>query len=381
MYFKTKYVNQADIFKQDEEQIVIGESGLLSIEDLLKKEDPIEDLMEKPYNQKQTRKSRKCPPRTIWKSHITDTLKRFRDSGIDVTQEYTVFQIPKASGGYRTIKAPSEQLMRYQVSVREILEQTLSMLPHNAAFAYVKQRSVYDAVYIHKENKSNWFLKVDLKKFFDRCTPELVIRQLEKQFPLVTLEKGNEDELMELITETAFLDGALPQGTPLSPTLTNQIMVAFDHSMTAMAYANKLRYTRYADDLLISSKYKFDYKKVIELIKQILIDEGYPELAINEDKTRYGSASGSNWNLGLMYNKDHEITIGHKTKRKLKFEMFMFVKNYERMSKDDALVLNGRLEWFRSNEPKAYEKVMEWFNRKHNVNLKRMIIDLLKSKE
>ena len=59
-------------------------------------------------------------------------------------------------------------------------------------------------------------------------------------------------------------------------------------------------YTRYADDILISKTIEFDWQEVVRQVQIILP----PGLNIKSNKTRYGSSNGSNWNLGLMYNKD-----------------------------------------------------------------------------
>ena len=293
---------------------------------------------------------------------------------------YSVFQIPKSSGGYRTIKAPNEVLSAKQKELRFLLEgqYNFNMMPHNAAFAYVPTRSVKDALIVHQNNKSNWFLKLDFKDFFGSCTTDLVQRQLKKHYPVCNMDIETSRHFFEMLNNLAYLDGALPQGTPLSPTLTNLVMIEFDYLMTKYAYANKLRYTRYADDILLTSKYEFEYRKVVEEVKGLLETNGYEELKLNNEKTRYASASGSNWNLGLMYNKHHDITIGHKNKRKLKLQMFLFVKNISEWSVNEVQILNGNLEWLRSNEPDAHAGLIQWFNRKHGVNIMALVLHALK---
>ena len=311
---------------------------------------------------------------------VNELYNKHKDfvSSVDM---YSVFKIPKSSGGYRTIKAPNEELSNKQKDIRRALESNyaLNMKPHDTAYAYVPTRSVRDALVVHQENKSNWFLKLDFKDFFGSCTPELVRTQLSKHFPICTLSNLMKEKLFTAIDNLAYLDNALPQGTPLSPTLTNLVMVEFDYLMTKYAYENKLRYTRYADDILLSSKYQFNYNEVVENVKGILEQNGYETLKLNAGKTRYGSSSGSNWNLGLMYNKDREITIGHKNKRKLKLQMFLFIKNNSLWSLEEVQILNGNLEWLRSNEPKAYEGLIQWFDNKHRVSIKNEIKIRLKN--
>jgi len=110
-----------------------------------------------------------------------------------------------------------------------------------------------------------------------------------------------------------FLNDGLPQGTPISPFITNVMMIAIDHKIS-----NSLRnfdnrrfvYTRYADDLLLSCKIDFDMNKVQQFVIDTLAEFNAP-FTIKKEKIRYGSAAGRNWNLGLMLNNENQITIGH----------------------------------------------------------------------
>ena len=65
---------------------------------------------------------------------------------------------------------------------------------------------------------------------------------------------------------------------------------------------NHYVYTRYADDILISSKSNFNWQELVNTLKGVL----QPQFTIKDEKTRYGSTAGRNWNLGLMVNKDNQ---------------------------------------------------------------------------
>lgn len=298
----------------------------------------------------------------------------------DLHSQYSIFKIRKSSGGFRTIKAPNPMLKELQRQHKFYLEDVLSVLPHNAAYAYIKGRSVKNAIEVHQENESKWFLKLDLKNFFDNCTKEFVLSQLRNLHPFALWTEEEFNTYAELLN-IAFLDNGLPQGTPLSPTLTNLIMVEFDKWMTDYAYNHALRYTRYADDLLISSKYNFDFKIVQDDIVKFFNEKGYP-FNINLDKTRYGSSSGSNWNLGLMLNKENDITIGHKNHKNIKREIFFFMKNAyneDKYSYDKLLKMQGNLEWLRANEPETHEQLITWYKRKHNFDVYKLLTERIKT--
>lgn len=76
----------------------------------------------------------------------------------------------------------------------------------------------------------------------------------------------------------------------------------------------KAKYTRYADDMCISCRVDFPYK----VIENYIIDTlrwMHAPFQLNTQKTHYGSRSGQNWILGVMLNKDNEISIGHREKK------------------------------------------------------------------
>lgn len=145
---------------------------------------------------------------------------------------YTFYKIPKRSGGLRTISVPEPNLMEALRELKLILELDFGALYHTCAFAYVKQRSVVSALQRHQSNESHWFAKFDLHDFFGSTTLDFVMQQLEMVFPFSEVCKNRigKAALREAI-ELGFLDGGLPQGTPLSPTLTNIMMIPIDYKL------------------------------------------------------------------------------------------------------------------------------------------------------
>jgi len=91
-----------------------------------------------------------------------------------------------------------------------------------------------------------------------------------------------------------FLNNGLPQGTPISPFLTNMMMIPIDHKLSnSLRNLDKRRfvYTRYADDLLISCKIDFNKDVVQKFISDTLAGFNAP-FTIKPEKTRYGSSAG-----------------------------------------------------------------------------------------
>ncbi|MCL2162656.1 MAG: reverse transcriptase family protein, partial [Betaproteobacteria bacterium] len=240
---------------------------------------------------------------------------------------YDSFPIPKKTGGLRQIDAPKDDLMLALRELKQIFERDCMALYHTSAYAYIPRRCTLDAVKCHQRNKSNWFCKLDFANFFGKTTPEFVIRMLTDIFPFSEILK-REDGRRELTRalDLCFLTGTdpqnpqsqgLPQGTPISPMLTNLMMIPIDHALAKCFRQNNMVYTRYADDLLVTSRYAFSAGDVQQAVSNAL-EYFHAPFAIKPEKTRYGSRSGSNWNLGVILNQANEITIGWQNKKHFK---------------------------------------------------------------
>lgn len=288
--------------------------------------------------------------------------------------EYETFRIPKKTHGFREINAPKIELKKDQKEIAKILEHYLRIRCHDSAWAYIPGRDVVHAMEEHINNKSRWYLKIDLHNFFGSCSPEFIKTQLKKIYPF---GKYDSDEVIDDIIKIATLNEGLPQGTPLSPILTNLIMVDFDYRINRMLYKltkenllkQKYIYTRYADDIIISAKNKFDYNIIVNGLRNLF--EGTP-LVINGDKTRFGSSSGRNWNLGIMCNKDNKMTIGYRRKQQLKCIVHNYItyrSNIDEWQLRDLYWLQGQLSWLQNVESNYFEGFKQYIRDKYQIDL------------
>jgi len=179
---------------------------------------------------------------------------------------------------------------------------------------------------------------------------------------------------LETALELAFLNGGLPQGKPISPLITNIMMIPVDHALTKMLhnYNNQsFVYTRYADDFIISSRRDFDVKLVEQLITNTLSYFNAPFI-IKKEKTTYGSSAGRNRHLGVMLNSNNDITIGYKKKK----EFQAMLTNYalDRLNgtpweKTDIRVLEGHRNYYRMIEKETIDKMVDHISRKVGVDI------------
>lgn len=323
--------------------------------------------------------------------------------GISRENLYNTFFIPKHSGGLRRIDAPNAELMNALRRLKAIFEEDFHALYHTSAFAYVKKRSTIDAVKRHQQNGSNWYGKFDLSNFFGSTTIEFVMNMLSMIFPFseVVKTKHGKDALEQAL-DLAFLSGGLPQGTPISPLITNVMMIPIDFKLSntlrsfPCSQPNNLGetenhqrfiYTRYADDFLISSKYEFDIKEIEKFIVDTLSEFDAP-FTLNSKKSRYGSRAGRNWNLGIMVNKDNNLTVGYKKKKQFQNMLASYIMdkhNGKEWDKNDVQVMEGYRNYYRMIEGEVIDRMVEHIAKKfgeeiihrcNGSNLKLVLEDL-----
>lgn len=302
----------------------------------------------------------------------------------DKSTLYRSFKIPKRSGGLRQIDAPNDELKRALYDLKMIFEKKFYMSYHTAAFAYVHGRSTIDSVKRHQQNKSRWFLKTDMRHFFPSTSPEFLMKMLCMTFPFCAFVQddwGNR-ELLEKALSLCFLNGGLPQGTPTSPMLTNALMIPIDHAISKMCheYQPHLCYTRYADDILISSEYSFKWTDVQNKLIAILNSFEAP-FSLHPDKTRYGSSAGRNWNLGVMLNAENKITIGHEKKKVFKAMVFQFMTDDAKgvaWGLEDVQHFLGLVSYYRMVEKESIDAILATYSAKFNKDVEATAKALLK---
>ncbi len=157
-----------------------------------------------------------------------------------VRAEYTTFQVPKRSGGMRTLDAPAAELKHVQ---RRLLRRVLALLAsHPAATGFERGRSIVHNALPHVGRAV--ILRFDLRDFFNSTG--------EKRIEAFFRRVGWNREAAALLTRLCTYRGGLPQGAPTSPRLANLVNFPLDLRLERLARRYGAIYTRYADDLTFS---------------------------------------------------------------------------------------------------------------------------------
>ena len=298
--------------------------------------------------------------------HLRQIMKDLAEECMNTPKEYRQFQIPKSSGGFRTISAPEPETKALLIKIKLFFERDLHLLPTNHAYAYVPGRSARDAIVPHVRHKSVYYLKLDIKDFFTNCTKDFLLNQLKQ---LQTIDILHDLDSLTKIIDFSTLNGGLPQGSPASPILTNLAMIPIDNYIAAYCHYNNMVYTRYADDILISKQTDFIFTEVSKKIQDFLA----PTFQINWKKRRYGTNKGRNWNLGLMVNKDNNITIGYRNKERFRAAInnfFYDLTTGNKWSIVETQQLQGLISYYSAVNKEMVENIIEKAQAKYNLNLR-----------
>lgn len=290
---------------------------------------------------------------------------------------YDTFFIPKKnSNKKRRIDAPKPELKKALYELKDLLERLVTATHHQAAYAYVPGRNCLRAIKRHQRNDSKWFLKTDFSDFFGSTNQAFLCETLAVIYPFNHITRdGEANWQLSKALSLCFLNGGLPQGTPISPLLTNLMMIPLDYQLSNKLGAKRFVYTRYADDILISAKDHFVYKTVVKLINETLQEFNAPFM-IKHQKTRYGSRNGANWNLGVMLNKDNSITVGHVNKKYFKATVCRFITDHlngNTWKSEEAAALAGTLAYYQSVEKDYFNYVLSRMNEKFGVDIYQLL--------
>ena len=218
-----------------------------------------------------TRRSCPIPVSKIQRRAAIDRLEKFAVQFAPLYEAdrwclYDHWTVPKRNGGRRPIDAPKPELEVALRTLKAILETDFGALHHTSAFAYVKGRCTLDAARKHSSKRiplvpSHGFLQLLRQHHAALCGGDA--RQdlaLQRGLPV---PQGK--EALEKALDLCFLRGGLPQGTPISPLITNLMMVPIDFKLAGSPRdfeRNRYIYTAYADDIYISSRYDFDPRRL-----------------------------------------------------------------------------------------------------------------------
>ncbi len=234
--------------------------------------------------------------------HVLALMKQTAAAGHKLDHAYYRHELPKQSGGTRTISAP-ERLLKFLQ--RKILDRLLSPLgAHDCAYGFVRGRSIADNARPHIN--SQIVTNADVKNCFPSVKWSLVLGVLRRD-----LGKQLSRAAISYLVDICTAEGGMPIGAPTSPALLNRVLLKSDQILLAAATKRNCVYTRYADDLTFSGD-----KGAIELLGVAKRTLGQIGLTLDPKKTNIFRRGRRQMVTGLVVND--QVSIPRKVRRRLR---------------------------------------------------------------
>jgi RNA-directed DNA polymerase len=297
------------------------------------------------------------PGQLEWLADVRGLERRVADERL---RHYRYLWLPRPGGPPRVIERPKARLKEVQ---RWILREILAVIPvHEAVHGFVRGRSARTHAGVHAGRRV--VVRVDLEDFF----AGVAAARVYGIFRSAGYPEGVAHVLTGLCTNAVPPDASvaghfrlarrlatphLPQGAPTSPALANLAAFRLDCRLTGLAAAVGARYTRYADDLVLSSDRRL--RVPVRAIGEIAVDEGFH---VNAAKTRVMARGGRQLVTGIVVNERPNVARGDYDRLKA------IVHNAAVRGPGELnpAELRGRIAWVESLNPARGAKLRAGFD-------------------
>lgn len=269
--------------------------------------------------------------------------------------------IPKAGGGVRGLGIPNVTDRVVCEAVRQVLEPVFEPTFHPSSHGFRPGRSCHTAIEQatqHLEDGYGWVVDIDLEKFFDRVCHQRLMSRLAQRVSdrrlLVLIGRLLRAKIVLPDGVVIASDEGVPQGSPLSPLLSNIVLDELDWELDRRGH----RFCRYADDGNVYVKSERAGLRVMASLTEFI--EGRLRLKINRDKSAVARPEDRHF-LGFRLRLDPqtatvEILLSLRTKRNAMQKIREFTpRSWGRTLQSCILAINAWLrgwhQFFRACAP------------------------------
>jgi RNA-directed DNA polymerase len=289
-----------------------------------------------------------------------------------VPQLVRITEIPKPDGkGMRKLGIPTVLDRMIQQALLQVLDPIFDPTFSEASYGFRPGRSAQQAVLRARDHVAagyRWVVDLDLEKFFDRVNHDVlmsrVARKVKDKRVLRLIRRYLRTGMMEDGVMSPRAEGT-PQGSPLSPLLSNVLLDDLDKELERRGH----RFARYADDCNVYVRSKAAAERVMTSLERFLGKR--LRLKINREK----SAVGRPWErkfLGysVLVNRIPRLKVSPQSVARLQGHLRTLLRkgrgrNLETVIFDLSRIIRGWVAYFRFVEVKAsFEKLDEWVRRK-----------------
>lgn len=235
---------------------------------------------------------------------------RFNRSQIEQISEHTSTYYSFIMLKGRPLEAPDDDLKLIQTWIYDFVRDETEPLPDHVT-AYEPGRSIIRNAQLHQNGKH--LLTLDIKHFFHSWKTEAV-RSFFEGMASANPALGITMRDVELLASLATTQNHLPMGSPCSPAIANRLMLPCDELLRDRL-SSTMTYSRYSDDIAISSAERIDVPKTVSMVESVLKTQG---LHLNKKKTRCTGTGGKRRVTGVYISPEGKLSIGSVRRRALK---------------------------------------------------------------
>lgn len=232
-------------------------------------------------------------------------------------------EIPKPQGGTRMLGIPTVTDRLLQQSIAQWLSLIYEREFSDYSYGFRPGRNAHQAVLqaqTHLGEGYDWVIELDLENFFDKVNHDRLMSTLAKKLTDKRTLKLIRSYLTGGIPEGGLVSQrteGTPQGSPLSPLLSNIVLDELDKELAARGH----RFVRYADDCSIYVKSEKSALRVMETIIGYI--ESRLKLKVNRTKTKVSRPADSTL-LGFSFYRNGDswqVRIAPKSLERIKKKM------------------------------------------------------------
>lgn len=285
--------------------------------------------------------------------------------------------IPKSNGKKRPLGIPTVLDRTIQQAIAQPISDIYENIFSDYSYGFRPNRSCHDAIkqaLIYLNQGNEWVIDIDIEQFFDKVNHDKLIQILREQVndstTLNLIRKYLRAGVMENGIEKATKTG-VPQGGPLSVILSNIYLDKLDKELEERG----LRFTRYADDVLIFTKSEKAANRVMNSITKWLEKKLF--LKVNATKTKVVKPIRSKY-LGFTFIKhggEWKVRPTNEKKKALKDKLCEYLKRNKAVARPLAVtikrvneILRGWINYFRIGIMKNFMiELGKWLRHKIRV--------------
>lgn len=228
----------------------------------------------------------------------------------------------------RELISPSERLRAYHHFLRLFL---VDFLPVHEETVFSYRKGVSARAAVEQHTLSRHFFVTDIESFFSSLTRDLVrdtITSAMVEIPIADLP-----DHLEHVLDLLCVDGALPIGFSTSPGLSNAALYTFDVALHARCRQLGVIYTRYADDIVLSSKEHATVEAGEAVLNDLLARMFGGEFRLHRGKSKYLHVGGKIKLLGMVLLPNGMISVDTSVKDEIETMLHLYLRDRERFNK------------------------------------------------